>query len=66
MSRAKLPSAGRLDATQYGLLTQACRTAKEIPRPRLLRRVIPVTVVGRGRSVIAGTLSTQLTPDIVR
>ena len=26
---AKLPGAGRLDAAQYGLLTQACRQAKE-------------------------------------
>ena len=25
----KLPGAGRLDAAQYGLLTQACRKAKE-------------------------------------
>src|SRR5947209_12160849 len=32
----KLPAAGRLDAAQYGMLTQACRQAKEIllaPRP---------------------------------
>src|SRR5208282_5277490 len=27
---AKLPQAGRLDAAQYGLLTQACRQAKEV------------------------------------
>ena len=63
---SKLPGAGRLDATQYGLLTQACRNAKEMllsPRPPASH---PVTVVGRGRSVIAGTLSTQLTPEIVR
>src|SRR5262249_51709177 len=26
----KLPGAGRLDAVQYGLLTQACRNAKEM------------------------------------
>src|SRR5262249_56609030 len=26
----KLPQAGRLDATQYALLTQACRAAKEV------------------------------------
>ncbi len=53
---SKLPGAGRLDATQYGLLTQACRKAKEMllsPRPPASH---PVTVVGRGRSVIGGTL----------
>jgi hypothetical protein len=63
---SKLPGAGRLDATQYGLLTQACRAAKETllsPNPPPSQ---PVTVVGRGRSVIAGTLSTQLTPSDVR
>src|SRR5438270_206092 len=31
---AKLPQAGRLDAAQYGMLTQACRQAKEtLPAP---------------------------------
>ena len=60
---SKLPGAGKLDAAQYGLLTQACRIAKEV----LLSPNAPahqaVTVVGRGRSVIGGTLTTQLTPD---
>src|SRR6266851_2786372 len=63
---AKLPGAGRLDATQYGLLTQACRQAKEIllgPNPPAS---YPVTVVGRGRQVIGGTMTTQLKPDDVR
>src|SRR5947209_1448280 len=45
----KLPAAGRLDAAQYGMLTQACRQAKEA----LLRPDPPgtfsVTVMGRGR-----------------
>jgi molecular chaperone DnaK (HSP70) len=62
----KLPGAGRLDAVQYGLLTQACRNAKEM----LLSPTPPanhtVTVVGRGRAVIGGTLHTPLTPDDVR
>src|SRR5204862_8000566 len=53
---AKLPGAGRLDAAQYGMLTQACRLAKATllgpaPPPRYT-----VTVVGRGRAVIGGTL----------
>ncbi len=63
---SKLPGAGKLDAAQYGLLTQACRFAKEV----LLSPNAPshqaVTVVGRGRSVIGGTLTTQLTPDDIK
>jgi hypothetical protein len=63
---SKLPGAGRLDAAQYGTLTQACRTAKEAllgPSPPASQ---PVTVVGRGRAVIGGTLHTTLTPEEVR
>jgi molecular chaperone DnaK (HSP70) len=63
---AKLPGAGRLDAVQYGLLTQACRMAKE----SLLSTNAPashtVTVIGRGRAVIGGTLHAPLTPADVR
>src|SRR6185437_2760115 len=62
----KLPGAGRLDAVQYGLLTQACRMAKE----SLLSPDAPashtVTVIGRGRAVIGGTLHAPLTPADVR
>ncbi len=63
---SKLPGAGRLDAAQYGMLTQACRNAKEVllaPAPPPSQ---PVTVVGRGRAVIGGTLHTTLTPEEVR
>ncbi|HTU17660.1 MAG TPA: Hsp70 family protein [Gemmataceae bacterium] len=63
---AKLPGAGRLDAVQYGVLTQACRLAKET----LLGPNAPpshtVTVIGRGRAVIGGTLHAPLTPADVR
>jgi hypothetical protein len=62
----RLPGAGRLDAAQYGMLTQVCRQAKETllaPNPPETHRV---TVMGRGRSVIGGTLSTTLTPADVR
>jgi len=62
----KLPGAGRLDAAQYGLLTQACRNAKETllgPDPPA---TAPITVVGRGRAVIGGTLHTSLSPEEVR
>lgn len=62
---AKLP-AGRLDATQFGALIQACRHAKESllsPNPPAS---VPVTVMGRGRSVIGGSVSHELTAEMVR
>jgi hypothetical protein len=62
----RLPGAGRLDATQYGMLAQACRTAKEIllsPQPPAAHTV---TVMGRGRQVIGGTLHAPVTPADVR
>ncbi len=58
---SKLP-AGRLDASAYGQLVQACRAAKEAllaPNPP---EETPITVMGRGRSVVGGTLKTTLTP----
>jgi hypothetical protein len=62
----KLPEAGRLDAAQYGLLTQACRTAKETLLGPSPPAHYTVTVVGRGRKVIGGTLHTNLAPADVR
>jgi hypothetical protein len=52
---------GKLDATQFSMLIQACRRAKERllgPNPPDSE---PVTVVGRGRSVVGGTVSIPLT-----
>jgi hypothetical protein len=63
---AKLPAAGKLDAVQYGLLTQACRQAKEAllaPNPPA---DYAVTVMGRGRSVIGGSMTAKLTLDDIR
>jgi molecular chaperone DnaK (HSP70) len=63
---SKLPGAGKLDAAQYGMLTQACREAKE----NLLGPDAPpsysVTVMGRGRQVIGGSLHASLTLADVR
>src|SRR5262249_53467071 len=59
-AETKLPGAGRLDAAQYGTLTQACRLAKEtllVPRPPASHTV---TVVGRGRAIVGGTLHTTV------
>src|SRR5262249_47325141 len=62
----RLPGAGKLDAAQYGMLTQACRQAKETllgPQPPA---AFSVTVVGRGRAVMGGTQHTALAPADVR
>jgi molecular chaperone DnaK (HSP70) len=61
---AKLPG-GRVEATQFGALVQACRMAKEAmlgPKPPAS---FPVTVVGRGRSVVGGTISVPITASDV-
>src|SRR4029077_5290773 len=57
----KLPGAGKLDAAQYGLLTQACRQAKQTLLGPDGPATVPVTIMGRGRSVVGGAMSTQLT-----
>lgn len=61
-----LKGAGRLDAAQYGMLTQACRDAKE----KLLEKNPPptytVTVMGRGRQVIGGSFHASLTATDIR
>lgn len=56
----------RLDAGQFAALVQACREAKE----RLLADDAPsqwpVTVMGRGRSVVSGSASVTLTTEDVQ
>jgi len=62
----RLPGGGRLDAAQYGMLTQACRNAKEIllgPQPVAAHTV---TVMGRGRQVVGGAQHASLTPQDVQ
>ena len=62
---AKLPG-GKLDAARFGALVQACRQAKEAllaPKPPA---TFPVTVVGRGRSVVGGSVSAEVTVADVR
>lgn len=63
---AKLPGSGKLDAAQYGTLVQACRNAKEAMLSPGGPTSFPVTLMGRGRSVIGGAMHTTLTPDEVR
>src|SRR5262249_26072931 len=62
----KLPGGGKLDAAQYGLLTQACRQAKETALGAHPPASSPVTFMGRGRAVIGGAQPTTLTPADVR
>jgi molecular chaperone DnaK (HSP70) len=66
LAESKLPQAGRLDAAQFGMLTQACRQAKEQLLTPAGPASVSVTIQGRGRSVIGGSLHTSLTPDDVR
>src|SRR6516164_8096257 len=61
----KIPSAGKLDAAQYGMLTQACRQGKETLLSPQAPPEYSVTVMGRGRAVIGGSLHTKLTPNDV-
>ena len=58
---AKLPS-GKLDAAQFGALVQACRAAKEVLLTDPAPPSVPVTVTGKGRSVVGGTVSVNVTP----
>lgn len=51
----------KLDAAQFSQLIQACREAKETLLADRAPASAAVTVVGRGRSVVGGTRSTELT-----
>lgn len=61
----RLPGGGKLDAAQFSMLVQSCRMAKEAllgPKPPA---TISVTVQGRGRSVVGGSIHTQITAEDV-
>ncbi|MFL5327752.1 MAG: Hsp70 family protein [Gemmataceae bacterium] len=56
----------KLDAMQFAGLVQACRRAKETllaPNPPATH---PVTVIGRGRAVVGGTIAVQVSAQDVR
>jgi molecular chaperone DnaK (HSP70) len=57
--------AGKLDAGRFAQLTQACRAAKEILLGEKPPKEYPVTIMGRGRSVVASALTTTLTKQEV-
>ncbi|MFT3880822.1 MAG: Hsp70 family protein [Gemmatales bacterium] len=53
--------AGKLDTGRFAQLTQACRAAKEILLTEKGPKEAPVTIMGRGRSVVASSLTATLT-----
>jgi hypothetical protein len=63
---ARLPGAGRLDAAQYGMLTQACRLAKETLLTPGAPASYTVTVMGRGRQVVGGAQHATLSFEDVK
>ncbi len=50
----------RLDAWQNRALALACRSAKEALLGEEARESVPVTVLGRGRSIVGGTVQAEL------
>src|SRR5262249_56166483 len=58
----KLPGGGKLDAAQYGLLTQACRQAKEKLFASNPPGWFPVTGMGRWPAGIGRAFRPTLTP----
>jgi hypothetical protein len=63
-AEAKLKT--KLDAAQFGQLMQASRQAKEALLASAGPPSYPVTVMGRGRAVVGGTLTTTLSAKEVR
>jgi hypothetical protein len=55
----------RLDARQMAILSQACRKGKEKILSEDHPADYPVTILGRGRGLIAGTIQSSLTPETV-
>jgi actin-like ATPase involved in cell morphogenesis len=56
----------KLDAAQFGQLVQACRAAKETLLAPDPPASVPVTVMGRGRLVVGGTVTATLTTAEIR
>src|SRR3954463_5469065 len=61
----KLPGS-RLGPAPYGAPVQACRGAKEALLGTPAPPSYPVTVMGRGRSVVGGTVSVNIKPEDVK
>jgi molecular chaperone DnaK (HSP70) len=65
LSRQLAEKGTRLDSWQMNGLWHSCRRAKEriLSDPSCQR--LPVTILGRGRSLIGGTISAELTRELV-
>ena len=62
LAQQKLAGKGaKLDLAQMQALSHGCRAAKEQLLTDLSLASLPVTVLGRGRSVVGGALKTELT-----
>ncbi|MGD9972094.1 MAG: Hsp70 family protein [Desulfatirhabdiaceae bacterium] len=55
----------RLDARQMKILSQACRKGKETILSEEKPDDYVITILGRGRGLIAGTIQSSLTPETV-
>jgi molecular chaperone DnaK (HSP70) len=65
--QAKLAAKGtRLDAWQFRCLWHNCRVAKELLLGNPDHQSEPVVILGRGSSLIGGTIRTELSQDEVR
>lgn len=60
-----LDRGSRLDPVQFQQLIQQCRHGKEILLGDNSPEAVPLTIQGRGRSLVAGTLKAELTRDQV-
>jgi molecular chaperone DnaK (HSP70) len=58
-------SSGKLNSWQMRSLWHVCRTAKEKILSSADSDSVPISVLGRGSSLIGGTLTTELTRDMV-
>ncbi|RJP43129.1 MAG: Hsp70 family protein [Desulfobacteraceae bacterium] len=66
VSRNMADAGTRLDPWQMRGLIQSCRTAKEAILSHPDTSEYPVTILGRGSSLIGGTLKTSLTSDGIK
>ncbi len=57
---SRFPAGTKLDASQYIQLTQACRNAKEQILSDTPPETIPINIMGRGRSIVAGLIRAEL------
>lgn len=60
---SKLPSGTKLDSTQYVQLIQNCRNAKEQILSDTAPEILPINIMGRGRSIVAGLIKTEISSN---